>query len=426
VLCPRAVFDVTSTIAFTADDQEILSEGLPSGADRAVLQIASKSISAAINGKDRSRIALRSIVVDGGHRRFGKAVDALITIGGDASGQVIDGIDALQARGWTHLHLWEGVQKTCTGAVVRNSRFGPSGGDRLTDGISLACRNSTVEGNTIVDATDGGIVIFQAPGSSVHANTVRAERLTLQGGIAMVDYDPFGGDLSGTVVDANTIDAAGARIAIGIAMGPRVWNAPWCSSSRMLRGGSVTNNALTGSFMGYGLAASGVDGWTVTGNTVDATVWGTPGLACGGGPPLRPFPGPFLKDPARARGTFQPEFVDAPTLDNILQMNPSISSRLRPNGVAFPPGTASVTLDWDPVSGATAYYVVATDAIDPRARDPRNDCRNNTQFYLCLEKATVTTISLPVTGGHLYSWGVAPLFGSRAGDPESAGFYVEP
>lgn len=39
------------------------------------------------------------------------------------------------------------------------------------DGISMACQNSTVTGNTVTDATDGGIVIFQAPGTLVQGNT---------------------------------------------------------------------------------------------------------------------------------------------------------------------------------------------------------------------------------------------------------------
>jgi hypothetical protein len=38
------------------------------------------------------------------------------------------------------------------------------------DGISLACSNSIVSGNTIVDATDGMIVIFEAPGSQITDN----------------------------------------------------------------------------------------------------------------------------------------------------------------------------------------------------------------------------------------------------------------
>jgi hypothetical protein len=85
-----------------------------------------------------------------------------------------------------------------------------------------------------------------------------------------------------------------------------------------------------------------------------------------------------------------------------------------------------VTLDWDAVNGATAYFVVAIDAIDPSARDPRNNCPNNTQFYLCLGNTAATSVSLPVTGGHLYTWGMAPLFGSTARAGQSAGFYVEP
>lgn len=39
------------------------------------------------------------------------------------------------------------------------------------DGISLSCKGSTVFNNTIIGATDGGIVVFGSPGSWVHGNT---------------------------------------------------------------------------------------------------------------------------------------------------------------------------------------------------------------------------------------------------------------
>jgi parallel beta-helix repeat protein len=51
------------------------------------------------------------------------------------------------------------------------------------DGISLSCANSTVYNNTIVDATDGGIVIFGAPYSVVRENRIRAATRVMLGGI---------------------------------------------------------------------------------------------------------------------------------------------------------------------------------------------------------------------------------------------------
>jgi parallel beta-helix repeat protein len=108
------------------------------------------------------------------------------------------------------------------------------------DGISLACSNSTVSGNVILDATDGGIVIFGSPGSKVTGNVcvmllnlfraprylvtlfvrplgLKASRSLLSlpsilalsrdllGGINMVDYGPFNGEYGGVLVRSNTL-----------------------------------------------------------------------------------------------------------------------------------------------------------------------------------------------------------------------------
>lgn len=125
------------------------------------------------------------------------------------------------------------------------------------DGISLACTNSLVSGNTrvvfsahlpfqdanlnllhrITDATDGGIVIFQAPGSKITSNTyvspsqllslafltslprIISKERQLLGGINAVDFSPFNGNYAGTVVDSNTIIAESNFIKIGLAIG---------------------------------------------------------------------------------------------------------------------------------------------------------------------------------------------------------------
>lgn len=91
------------------------------------------------------------------------------------------------------------------------------------DGISIACKGSTVQGNTIVDATDGGIVIFGAPGSVVSGNTIIARQRRPLGGINLVDYSPFQGSFDGTVVEKNLIFADSNMIKTGIALGGMVW-----------------------------------------------------------------------------------------------------------------------------------------------------------------------------------------------------------
>lgn len=106
----------------------------------------------------------------------------------------------------------------------------PSGDERSINSAlktvgstAVLCRYSVVRDDTIIDATDGGIVVFGAPGSLVANNTIRAERRSLLGGINMVDYLPFDGDYRGTRVDGNVIEAAGRHIKIGLGTGLRVW-----------------------------------------------------------------------------------------------------------------------------------------------------------------------------------------------------------
>lgn len=76
----------------------------------------------------------------------------------------------------------------------------------------------------------------------------------------MVDYgsDGIHSDYSQTTVVGNTIDAEGALIKIALGMGPSVWN--WCHhSGDRNRDGTVKDNVLEGSEMGYGFVVDGVE-----------------------------------------------------------------------------------------------------------------------------------------------------------------------
>jgi hypothetical protein len=126
----------------------------------------------------------------------------------------------------------------------------------------------------------------------------------------MVDYDPYGGNYTGTIVRDHVIDAAGAVIRIGLGMGNRVWGClPPDSTEFTLTGGTVTGNVLRGEHMQYGFAVDGVRDWTVTGNIDEAAHTGSPGVDCGG--IYASAPAGFQYNSARAEGTFQPEFTEA-------------------------------------------------------------------------------------------------------------------
>ena len=167
VLCPGAVFELGESINFTADSQSIYTEGFPTDSTRALLKVAHQDVVTAIEPQNWSYLTLSHVIIDGNRPEFGVGYGALIEWGSSGTGNVVEWVRAYEPWGWSVIHIGEGDDLQCDGAVIRYNEFGPSGRAEygLGDGISLACRNSVVEHNTIVDVTDGGIVVFQAPGS---------------------------------------------------------------------------------------------------------------------------------------------------------------------------------------------------------------------------------------------------------------------
>ncbi|MCL4272796.1 MAG: right-handed parallel beta-helix repeat-containing protein [Anaerolineales bacterium] len=316
VLCQGAVFELTDSVVINAAGQQIYTAGFPTDDRRATLRIVSPTLATAIIMRDFNNAMLSHVIVDGNRPELGYlGGDALIYAGGSSTGQVIRFTKITEPRSWSALHLIQGhpsPNPPCTNALVENNEIGPAGSSNETwaDGISLACTNTTVRDNLIVDATDGGIVIFGAPGSTIEGNVIRAETRTLLGGINMVDYNPYDGNYSGTVVRNNIIDAASAVIRIGLGMGTRVWGClPAVAENDMLYGGTVTGNTLRGANMQYGFAVDGVREWTVIDNVDEATHIGDPSVDCRGR--VASAPAGFQYHPQRAEGTFQPEFVSS-------------------------------------------------------------------------------------------------------------------
>jgi parallel beta-helix repeat protein len=315
ILCQGAVFDLTAPVVINAEDQQIYTQGLPTDERRAILRIVSPGLATAIIMRDYDNATLSHLIVDGNRPTLGhRGGDALIYAGGSSSGQIIRNLKIIEPRSWSALHLIQGHPSPappCSNALIENNEIGPAGSSNETwaDGISLACTNSIVRNNIIIDATDGGIVIFGAPGSTIEGNTIRAETRTLLGGINMVDFDPYEGNYTGTVVKNNVIDASGAVIRIGLGMGIRVWGCWPVGTEKTLYGASVTGNTLRGTKMQYGFAVDGVRDWTATGNLDEATHVGVPSVDCGG--VVASAPGGFQFNPNRAQGNFQPEFQPA-------------------------------------------------------------------------------------------------------------------
>ncbi len=325
VLCPGAVFSLSNSVTFTAANQQILTQGLPTDGSRAILRVTGSSLTTAIAGNNQPGVTVENIQVDGNRPGLGALTGgALLELGGAGTGQTVQNSYVHDTRSWSDLHVIEGAVTNsvpqCQNAKILDNTIGPSGtatpsapgNGTWADGISLACGNSLVQGNTVQDATDGGIVVFGAPGSTIQDNTIIAKSQLLFGGINMVDYAPMNGNYTGTVVTHNTIDAQGAYIKIGIAMGQQVWN---CSTGTNY-GGTVTDNTLEGQYMGYGYAVNGVSNWTVTGNVDQSRHVGTQTAGGCFGSPAASQPGAFQVESA-ASSTLQPEFTSA-VLTNIL------------------------------------------------------------------------------------------------------------
>lgn len=325
-LCPRAVFTLSRPVQFTAPGQQLYTQGLPVDGSRATLVIASPSLTTAVQAF-QSDIVIRNIQLDGNRRALG-ALDggALLQLGAGVA-QTVRFIVARDTRSWSTIHVFEGLVTNdvpqCQRATITDNVIGPAGTPtKWADGISLACGNSLVANNVVTDATDGAIVVFGAPGSLVQNNTIVAASRTLLGGINLVDYAPVHGNFTGTRVMNNTIEARGAFIKIGIAMGLDTWT---CSGTTVY-GASVTGNVLKGLHMGYGYAVNGVSSFTVTGNVDLSRHVGVPGAGCGGTPAA---PAAFQYQRVTA-STLQPEFKAASLTYLLAVSEPSILSVLQP------------------------------------------------------------------------------------------------
>jgi hypothetical protein len=307
-LCANAVFNLKGPIVFTAENQELSTQGYPTDSTRATLVVTGVNQTAAILGNcgHCSGLKLRNIQVNGNRPALGRFEGSgNIEIGGPNSNQLVDHVHSYEPRGWSCLHITESGSDGCTSATITNNDIGPSGNSsgQWADGISMACTRSLVANNVITDATDGAIVIFGAPFTTVTNNTIIATSRVLLGGINMVDYGPYSGDYTGTTVTGNTIWAKSAFIKTGIAIGPAVWGD---DTTNYNRNGVVHNNIIMGDNMGYGIIASGVSNFIVIDNNSTASYSGAFTSSChtpNNAPPMA-----FLKS-TRADGNLQSDFV---------------------------------------------------------------------------------------------------------------------
>jgi hypothetical protein len=306
LLCPGAVFDIRQSIVMRADGQELATEGSP-GEDRfAVIRVDAPGLATAIFSR-ASNLDIHHLTVDGSRPRLGRIQKggALIEVGGPVRGVVIDHIRARDPRGWSSLHVFEGA-RDCAGARVTNNRIGPAGtpDSAWADGISYACRDGFVAGNRVEDASDGGIVIFGAPGSVIEDNVVTTRVNTLLGGINLVDDAPYDGDYTGVIVRNNRIHAQGGFIKVAIAIGPGVWGIP---HGGPVHGATVRDNLIDGAGIGYGVAVDNARDIIVTGNRVSGPMGAISATRCDKDEAVDHRA--FVRDAGSTLGVYQKDFT---------------------------------------------------------------------------------------------------------------------
>ncbi|TXT13368.1 hypothetical protein VHUM_00735 [Vanrija humicola] len=259
-LCPGETYSLAQALSFASPNQEISTAGYPPDDSRAILRVVGNDTAAVLGvraGLDGA--ALRYVQVDGNRGALPPVTgDAAIKMGGDNSDQVVEHVRVYDPRSWSCLHIAEGSLR-CSNATVQYNAIGPCGAPAYgawADGISLACRASAVRYNTVRDATDGGVVVFGAPGSVVANNTIVAATRTMLGGINLVDVVPWApGNYTHTAVLDNVVaggfapdgERTAALVKIGVAVGPRVWFGDKYARNTST-GGVVARNVLRGAF----------------------------------------------------------------------------------------------------------------------------------------------------------------------------------
>ncbi|CDZ98010.1 Pectin lyase fold/virulence factor [Phaffia rhodozyma] len=328
-LCRDSTFNIAGPIHFTARDQELSTQGYPNDGSRAQLIITGDAVTA-VQGDCRrcARVAILNIRIDGRRRDLGRATPdhkggPLIVLGNN-EGQRVERCSLMDPRGWAAVHIREGDNLGCVGAIIEWNEIGPVGeewieeldgpdpemsplGRPLGDGVSLSCKDSIVSNNVFTDTSDAAVVIFGSPGSTISHNTVLAKSSTQMGGILMVDYGPWEGAYTSTVVSHNTINALGSLIRVAIGVGTPVWSDDFDTT---FRDGTVIDNVIKGYWMGYGIVVAGVSNFTVMDNLSTARHSGLRGSKCPTEPVENSPPVPFVYNTTSASGEFQEDFVN--------------------------------------------------------------------------------------------------------------------
>ncbi|KAG8746693.1 hypothetical protein FRC10_003997 [Ceratobasidium sp. 414] len=300
--------------------QELATEGYPTAEhEMAWLEARPELNLHMVSAFQKSGARLRNLLFEGGREKYGHNPDGrcMIIIGAlDTCNQVVDRCIIRNPRHWSCLQAFEGS----TNIRITNNFIGPAGygadvDGKWADGISFSASDGLVAGNQILDATDGAIVIFGAPGSLITSNTIISRHRLCLGGLNMVDYNPHKGNYSFTRVLNNTVRTEGAYIKVGVGMGPSILGKS--DPDYVQVGAIVMRNLVESKDAGHGKGALGY-GYAIGSDTANWTCVenvAAPGVEYSGDisetlPELIAPPTAFVRDgPAEARGRLQEEFI---------------------------------------------------------------------------------------------------------------------
>jgi Domain of unknown function (DUF4214) len=231
---------------------------------------------------------LRSVWVDGRRSTNGYNLPAINvqTFGGD--NVVVDHNRFSESAGWSNfqaLGTFEGFR--CGSEWVRwnlITSYVPSHAGGWTDGLSIACENTVVEANHILDATDVSIVVFRAhpavQRSLVRWNVALNAGNSAYGGFVADGLTGVGAvqNFAGTAFDSNQIWASASQhIDIILSVGTRAW---FGNASSLGSGAAFVNNTTAGQVVrtNTGIAVSGMLNANVQANVLSTAVTNT--IAC--------------------------------------------------------------------------------------------------------------------------------------------------
>lgn len=180
-----------------------------------------------------------------------------------------------------------------------------------------------------------------------------------QGGINLVDFNPFSGSFAGVVVAENTFDASGSFIKIGIPMGLSTWGSQ--NSTTYSTGATVRDNLFTSSgtgAFGWAIAVAGHADAVISGNSFrNANFGGMPSSGC---VPFTTLHGPDRALTAPRLSLFRCTAAKPPTPQPLI-FDPSITRNIAYNQQGFTAQTIQLLICEAPsttyaMKGFTATY----------------------------------------------------------------------